>query len=132
MHQCQRVLDLRGCTFKICNLLSFFISWAILRVLLLAGTPSERDGTARRFRGTSMAGCSHSCRGWAVFLVGAFSFKEKSPTITVGSFLVGAFSLKEKSPTITVGSFFSFSAYNLTLNGPHFTICSSVLLFIFD
>ena len=42
------------------------------------------------------------------FLVGAFSFKEKSPTITVASFLVGAFSLKEKSPTITVASFFSF------------------------
>ena len=34
------------------------------------------------------------------------------------SFLVGAFSLKEKSPTITVRSF--FSAYNLTLNGPLF------------
>ena len=33
-------------------------------------------------------------------------------------FLVGAFSLKGKSPTITVGSF--FSAYNLTLNGPLF------------
>ena len=49
-----------------------------------------------------------------------------------GILLVGAFSLKEKSPTITVGSFFSFSAYNLTLNGPLFTICSSVLLFIFD
>ena len=32
-------------------------------------------------------------------------------------FLVGAFSLKEKSPTITVGSFL---AYNLTLNGPLF------------
>ena len=32
--------------------------------------------------------------------------------------LVGAFSLKEKSPTITVGSF--FSADNLTLNGPLF------------
>ena len=43
------------------------------------------------------------------FLVGAFSFKEKSPTITVASFfLVGAFSFKEKSPTITVASFFSF------------------------
>ena len=80
------------------------------------------------------------------FLVGAFSFKEKSPTITVASFfrqtteliayaplftetdkttqaksdsnprliyshkdyfLVGAFSFKEKSPTITVASFFS-------------------------
>ena len=48
------------------------------------------------------------------------------------AFLVGAFSLKEKRLTITVGSFFSFSAYNLTLNGPLFTICSSVLLFIFD
>ena len=35
-------------------------------------------------------------------------------------FLVGAFSLKEKSPTITVGGFFSFSAYNLTLHGPLF------------
>ena len=34
--------------------------------------------------------------------------------------LVGAFPLKEKSPTITVGSFFSFSADNLTLNGPLF------------
>ena len=33
-------------------------------------------------------------------------------------FLVGTFSLKENSPTITVGSF--FSAYNLTLNGPLF------------
>ena len=44
----------------------------------------------------------------ASFLVGAFSFKEKSPTITVASFLVGAFSFKEKSPTITVASFFSF------------------------
>ena len=37
-------------------------------------------------------------------------------------FLVSAFSLKEKSPTITVGSFFSFSADNLTLNGPLLTI----------
>ena len=36
------------------------------------------------------------------------------------SFLVGAFPLREKSPTITVGSFFSFSADNLTLNGPLF------------
>ena len=33
-------------------------------------------------------------------------------------FSVGAFSLKEKSPTSTVGS--SFSADNLTLNGPLF------------
>ena len=54
----------------------------------------------------------------ALYLVGACSLKEKSPTITVGSFLVGAFSLKEKSPTITVGSFFSLPADNLTLNGP--------------
>ena len=36
------------------------------------------------------------------------------------TFLVGAFSLKEKSPTITLSSFFSFSADNLTLNGPLF------------
>ena len=33
-------------------------------------------------------------------------------------FFVGAFSFKEKSPNITVGSF--FSADNLTLNGPLF------------
>ena len=47
-------------------------------------------------------------------------------------FLVGAFSLKEKSPTITVSSFFSFSADNLTLNGPLFYnllfICSTNFL----
>ena len=44
-----------------------------------------------------------------MFLVGAFSLKEKSPTLTVSSFfLVGAFSLKEKSPTLTVSSFFFF------------------------
>ena len=49
--------------------------------------------------------------------------------------LVGAFSLKEKSPTLTVSSFF-FSVDNLTLSGPLFLqflfifhICSS---FIFD
>ena len=43
------------------------------------------------------------------------------------SFLVGAFSLKEKSPTLTVSSFFFlfFSVDNLTLSGPLFTICSS-------
>ena len=40
------------------------------------------------------------------------------PDYSSGCFLVGAFSLKEKSPTITVGSF--FSADNLTLNGPLF------------
>ena len=34
-------------------------------------------------------------------------------------FLVGAFSLKEKSPTLTVSSFF-FSVDNLTLSGPLF------------
>ena len=43
------------------------------------------------------------------------------------SFLVGAFSLKEKSPTIKVGSFFSVD--NLTLNSPLFLqslfICST-------
>ena len=51
--QCQRalVLDLLGGTRKICELLSFFISWAILWVLLAAGTSSEGDGTTRRFRG---------------------------------------------------------------------------------
>ena len=45
-------------------------------------------------------------------------------------FLVGAFSLKEKSPTLTVSSFFSVD--NLTLSGPLFLqflfifhICSS-------
>ena len=38
-------------------------------------------------------------------LVGAFSLKEKSPTITVGSFLVGTFPLTEKCPTITVTVF---------------------------
>ena len=38
----------------------------------------------------------------------------------VSLFLVGAFSLKEKSPTITVSSFFSFSADNLPLNGALF------------
>ena len=46
------------------------------------------------------------------------------------TFLVGAFSFKEKSPTITVSSF--FSAYNLTLNGPLFNnllfICSKLIL----
>ena len=35
---------------KICKLLSFLISWAILRVLLAAGTSSEGDGTTRQFR----------------------------------------------------------------------------------
>ena len=42
------------------------------------------------------------------------------PFLPVQIFLVGVFSFKEKSPTITVGSFFSFSADNLTLNGPLF------------
>ena len=48
-------------------------------------------------------------------------------------FLVGAFSLKEKSPTLTVSSFF-FSVDNLTLSGPLFLqflfifhICSSFI-----
>ena len=39
-------------------------------------------------------------------------------------FLVGAFSLKEKSPTITVGSFL---ANNLTLCGPLFSQFSSCI-----
>ena len=43
-------------------------------------------------------------------------------------FLVGAFSLKEKSPTITVSSFFSVD--NLTLSGPLFTICSTSTNFL--
>ena len=50
-----------------------------------------------------------------VLLVGAFSLKEKSPTLTVSSFLVGAFSLKEKSPTLTVSSFF-FVFFQLTIS----------------
>ena len=42
-------------------------------------------------------------------------------------FLVGAFSLKEKSPTLTVSSFFLFfSVDNLTLSGPLFLqFCNS-------
>ena len=43
-------------------------------------------------------------------------------------FLVGAFSLKEKSPTLTVSSFFFlfFSVDNLTLSGPLFLqFCNS-------
>ena len=48
-------------------------------------------------------------------LVGAFLV---TITITVAMFLVGAFSRKEESPTITVSSF--FSTYNLTRNGPLF------------
>ena len=47
-------------------------------------------------------------------------------------FLVGAFSLRETARLLQWVVFFFFSAYNLTLNGPLFTICSSVLLFIFD
>ena len=38
--------------------------------------------------------------------------------VCIGHFLVGAFSLKEKSPTLTVSSFFSVD--NLTLSGPLF------------
>ena len=58
------------------------------------------------------------------FLVGAFSFKEKSPTITVASFfffLVGTFSFKEKSPTITVASFFFRQITELIAYVPLFT-----------
>ena len=45
----------------------------------------------------------------------------------VEPFLVGAFSLKEKSPTLTVSSFFLFfSVDNLTLSGPLFLqFCNS-------
>ena len=56
-----------------------------------------------------------------------------APTWDVPVLLVGAFSLKEKSPTLTVSSFFLFfSVDNLTLSGPLFLqflfifhICSS-------
>ena len=64
-----------------------------------------------------------------MFLVGAFSLKEKARLLQWVVFLVGAFSLKEKSPTLTVSSFFSVD--NLTLSGPlflqfvHLHICSS-------
>ena len=45
----------------------------------------------------------------------------KVSRILFGMFLVGAFSLKEKSPTLTVSSFFLFfSVDNLTLSGPLF------------
>ena len=50
-------------------------------------------------------------------------------------FLVGAFSLKEKSLTLTVSSFFYlfFSADNLTLSGPLFLqFVHLSYLFIFD
>ena len=47
-----------------------------------------------------------------------FSTLQKKIPRKLSLFLVGAFSLKEKSPTITLGSF--FSADNLTLNGPLF------------
>ena len=41
------------------------------------------------------------------FLVGAFPLRKKAQLLQwVVFLLVGAFSLKEKSPTITVGSFF--------------------------
>ena len=40
---------------------------------------------------------THVPLGLNVFLVAAFSLKEKSPTITVGSFLVGAFPLRKKA-----------------------------------
>ena len=57
--------------------------------------------------------------GPGLFLVGAFSLKEKSPTITVGSFYFSRRFSREKCPTLTVASFFS-SDYNLTLIGPLF------------
>ena len=62
--QCQRVLDLLGGTCKICKLLRFFISWAILRVLLVAGTSSEWDGTTRRFREYFSGGVFSLMLGW--------------------------------------------------------------------
>ena len=67
MRQCQLVLDLLDGTCKICKLLSFFDSWAILRVLLVAGTSSEGDGTTRRFRGYFNGGVL-SRAGWGCFV----------------------------------------------------------------
>ena len=57
-----------------------------------------------------------------VFLVGAFLKKKVDYSHFFSSvFSVGAFSLKEKSPTLTVSSFFVFfSVDNLTLSGPLF------------
>ena len=56
---------------------------------------------------------------------------QRVPPLVFYFLLVGAFSLKEKSPTLTVSSFF-FSVDNLTLSGPLFLqflfifhICSS-------
>ena len=66
--QCQLIFDLPGGTFKICNLnLSFFISWAILRVPLVAGTSSEGDGTTRQFRGFFYRGVFSLGLGGGVF-----------------------------------------------------------------
>ena len=57
------------------------------------------------------------------FTIKLLSFQTKNV------FLVGAFSLKEKSPTLTVSSFFFFlffSVDNLTLSGPLFLqFCNS-------
>ena len=49
--QCQLVFDLLGDTCKICKLLSYFISCAILRVPLVAGSCSEGNGTTWRLWG---------------------------------------------------------------------------------
>ena len=64
------------------------------------------------------------------------SIKGKMPDYSSDCFLVGAFSLKEKSPTLTVSSFFQLTislwvvhfSYNLFI----FHICSSFIFIIFD
>ena len=63
-----------GGTCKICKLLSFFISWVILRVPLVAGTFSEGDGTTRRFRGYFYCGVFSLGLGGGVFCAFFASF----------------------------------------------------------
>ena len=68
---------------KLCKLLSFFIFWTILRVLLLSVRSFEGDGTARRFWGYFCGGCSLS--GWVgVFFVRFFAFFYGFRTCRVG------------------------------------------------
>ena len=47
MRPCQRLLELRGGTCKLCKLQSFLISGAIFQALVLTGTSSEGDDTTR-------------------------------------------------------------------------------------
>ena len=85
MRQCQLVLDLLDITCKICKLLSFFDSWVILRVLLVAGTSSEGDGPTRQFRGYFNAGCPLSgC-------VGVFCVRFSASFTIFGTCRVGYF-----------------------------------------